>query len=845
MNWRWIFLMAWRDSRKNRSRLFLFVASIILGIASLVTMYSFNANLKEDIDQQAASLIGADLEVQTGRKPSEEVLAFIDSLSALSRAHAYEERFVSMARLSRNGDSRLVQVRALSGNFPFYGRLETVPLPAADTFGQAEAVLAEKSLMLHFDAQVGDSLQLGDGHFSISGTLLNAPGQTAVTGTVAPTVFVPLRYMDDTGLRQTGSRIGYHFYFHFPDGYQVEQLLEEAKERLDELQLRTSTIASTKESTGRSFSDLADFMGLVGFIALLLGCIGVSSAVHIYVREKLVTVAILRCLGTSSKQAFLIFLIQIASIGFLGGIIGALLGSFVQFLVPLVVQDFLPVTLGNRISWSAIFQGIGLGVLVSMLFALIPLVGVRHISPLNTLRVEDGQNDKAWKDPVKWWIYSMIMLFIVLFSRTQLRDWVQTLFFTLAIVIAFALLYAAAKGTVFLIRRFFPSSWPYLWRQGLANLYRPHNQTLVLIIAIGLGTAFIATLFFVQDLLLQRLKLASSDGQANMVLFDIQPAQRDSLKTMTLEAGLPIIQDVPIVTMQIVAINSYTLADLRADSTIEVSPRAFGGEIRATYRDTLTASEKITDGRWQGRVEQGDTAHVSLEKNYAERIGVRLEDRLLLNVQGVMVPAIVSSFRDVDWNRFQTNFRMVFAKGAIDGAPQFHVLMTNVEGEEQSARFQQMVVAAFPNVSVVDMNMVLKLIDDILQKIGFVIQFIGAFSILTGLVVLIASIMISKYQRIRENVLLRTLGASRRQVLVITFCEYLFLGIIASFTGIVMAAVGSGLLAIFVFEGTFFVPNILMVLILMLAVSTLTVFIGVVNSLSTLQKPPLAILRKD
>lgn len=844
MNWRWILRMAWRDSRKSRSRLFLFVASIIVGIASLVAMYSFSTNLKNDIDEQAASLIGADLEIESRREPDEEIRALIDSLIGLSEAYSEEKRFASMIRFTKNNGSRLVQVRALSGGFPFYGQLETVPQQSAASFGSGKEVLVDKTLMLQFDARVQDTVQLGDSYFSIHGNLINAPGQTAVSGSVAPVVFVPLRYLEETGLMQMGSRIEHRFYFKFPKGFQVDAMVEKMQRRLDGLRLQSATISSTKESAGRSFSDVADFMGLVGFIALLLGCIGVSSAVHIYVREKMITVAILRCLGTSSRQAFFIFLVQIAGIGLLGGILGALLGSLVQYFLPLLMQDFLPVTLSNQVSWSAIFQGIGLGVVVSILFALVPLIGVRHIAPLNTLRVEDRSESAQWRDPLRWCIYFLIFVFIVGFARLQLRDWMQTLSFTLGIGAAFALLYAVAKGFMLLMRRYFPSSWPYLWRQGLANLYRPHNQTLVLLVSIGLGTAFIATLFFVQDMLLERVKLASSSGQANMVLFDIQSAQRDSVRSLTLKAGLPVMQEVPIVTMQIEAVNGHTLADVRADSTLAISQRAFGGEIRATYRDSLMDSEKITDGHWQGQVGPSDTAQVSMEKRYAERIGVHLGDRLLLNVQGVMVPAIVGSFREVDWNRFQTNFRMVLAKGTIDSAPQFHVLMTRVADDAQSAAFQQSVVTSFPNVSVLDLDMLLALLDDVLEKIGFVIQFIGAFSILTGLVVLVASVMISKYQRIRENVLLRTLGASRKQVLLITACEYLFLGLLASFTGILMALVGSSLLAAYVFEGVF-IPDIWIVLALMFGVSVLTVFIGVLNSLSTLRQPPLVVLRRD
>ncbi|TJZ51452.1 FtsX-like permease family protein [Sphingobacterium olei] len=843
MNWRWIALMAWRDSRKNRSRLFLFVSSIVLGIAALVAMNSFNENLSRNIDDQAAQLIGADLELESRRKPTKEALVFIDSLQRISDGYAREERFMSMIRFPKVEGSRLVQVRSLSGAFPFYGQLQTNPRSGSEDFGQAESALIDHALMLQFDAQVKDSIQLGLNGFVIGGRVMGAPGQTSISGAMAPTVFVPLKYLEGSGLRQTGSRIDYHYYFKFSSDFNVDEFVKKMDDRFSELQLRHSTISSTKEDTGRSFADVTQFMELIGFIALLLGCIGISSAVHIYVREKLVTVAILRCLGTTPKQAFFIFLIQLAVMGFIGGILGAFLGTSVQYILPLVMQEFLPIELSTHVSWYAIAQGISLGIIIAVLFALVPLVAIRHISPLNTLRV-GNESDTVKKDSLRWWIYGAILLFIILFARLQLDNWMQTLFFTLGISFTFIFLYAVSQGLIMLVRRYFSSRWPYLWRQGLSNLYRPHNQTVVLIVSIGLGTALIATLFFVQDILLQRVQRASSEKQANMVLFDIQSAQKDAVKQRIIAEGLPVLEEVPIVTLQVAAVNGENLADVASDSTSRISSRVFRNEIRATYRDSLSDAEQITSGTWRGRVEPGDTAQVSLEKRYADQIGIQIGDRLLLNVQGVMIPAIVSSMREVDWNRFQTNFRMVLAKGSIDDAPQFHVLMTRVEGESESAAFQQLVVNQFPNVSVIDMNAVLQILDDLLGKIGFIIQFMGTFSILTGVVVLISAVMISKYQRIRENVLLRTLGASRKQIVIITVCEYLFLGIFSSVAGLLVALLASNLLAVFVFQSAF-VPSMGFMLLLILFVSTLTVGIGTLNSLSILNRSPLEVLRKE
>ncbi|MEC3878714.1 ABC transporter permease [Parapedobacter sp. 10938] len=839
----WVLRMAWRDSRRNRSRLFLFISSIIIGIAALVAIFSFGDNLAKDIDKQAAGLVGADLVIHSNRELSEEGQAIVDSVRRRSTDHSVEQRFASMVLFANSGGTRLVEVRALDGAFPYYGAFETVPEGVGATFRKHRQALVDKTLMLQFGAQVGDSVKVGAVMFEIAGSLAQAPGQSGLSTAVAPAVFIPLEYLPATGLNQKGSRINYNYYFQLEEGTDANKLADGLDSLMEVQRMGFDTIASRKQETGRSFADLNNFLSLVGFVALLLGCIGVSSAIHIYIKEKLNTIAILRCLGASSRQAFLIFLVQVLGVGLVGSIIGALLGTLVQQLLPLVLRDFVPVAISSDISWWAIAQGIGLGVCIAALFALLPLVGIRNIAPLNTLRLSVDTSSPI-RDRWSWLVYGLIGLFIFSYAYIQLDGLGQTLAFTMGVVLSFLVLYAAASLLVWLVRRFFPSSWSYLWRQGLSNLFRPNNQTVILIIAIGLGTAFIATLFAVQGMLITRVSLSSSENQPNMVLFDIQSPQKTAVADLVAAQGLPVLDQVPIVTVQLEAINGVTADDARRDSTIEVSRRALGGELRSTYRSELSDSEKVTEGEWIGETAAGDTARVSLEEGYARRIRVDIGDELLFNVQGVRIPTIIGSLREVDWNRVQTNFRLIFPTGVIDDAPQFHVLMTRVPDDATSARMQQAVVTQFPNVSIIDLGLILSVLDAILEKIGFVIRFMGGFSILTGFVVLIASVMISKYQRIKESVLLRTMGATRKQILAITALEYFFLGGIAAFTGVLLALGGSWALAVFSFEIPF-TPDIAVMLLLMLGVTLLTVLIGLVNSRGITERPPLEILGKE
>jgi putative ABC transport system permease protein len=264
-----------------------------------------------------------------------------------------------------------------------------------------------------------------------------------------------------------------------------------------------------------------------------------------------------------------------------------------------------------------------------------------------------------------------------------------------------------------------------------------------------------------------------------------------------------------------------------------------------TFRDTLSTSEKVTKGDWHGAVDgPSGTIFVSLEERFAERNDIHVGDTMLFNVQGALIATIVGSLREVDWNRIQTNFLVVFPTGVLEGAPQFHVLLTRIPNKEASALFQQAVVRQFPNISIIDLGLVLSVLDKLVSKVGFVIRFMAGFSIITGLVVLIASVLISKYQRMQESVLLRTLGASRKQIFYITALEYFFLGALAAITGIGLSLIGSWLLARFSFETTF-TPQWGLLLVVAFAICLLTVAIGLVNSRAVVTRPPLEILREE
>ncbi|MBT8277524.1 MAG: ABC transporter permease [Bacteroidia bacterium] len=830
--------MAWRDGKASSGRLLLFMASIILGIAAVVSIQLFSDNLKENIQRQSKSLMGADFLIDTNNLPSERVLSIIDSLGG---ADASEVTFSSMAAFPKNGGAKLVRVRGIEGQFPFYGNLTTEPPSAGTTYQSSGGAVVDATMLLQFDVQVGDSIKLGELTLPIVGELKSIPGSGAISSAVAPTVLIPFDLISETALLQVGSRKEYQYYFEAPD-MDLKLLDEKVDPLLDDENADIDTHTSTSRRLGRSYDNFGKFLNLAAFIALLLGCIGIASSVHIYIKEKLASVAVLKCLGASRKQSFFIFLIQVAGMGLLGGIIGTVLGVLLQETFPYILQEFLPFDVEITITLKPLVMGLLLGLLMSILFALLPLLSTWYVSPLEVLRVSQNGAKKPRRARILTFI--AILFFMYGFSFWLLKNLSFAFAFTIGVVITFSILAGIAALSMTLIKKFFPSRWGFTSRQSLLNLFRPNNQTMVLILAIGLGTFLISTLYFTKDILLAKTALSGTGDMANVIMLDVQSEQKEAVAQTISQQDLKIIDQLSLVTMRVHSINGNLVNDIRKDTSSTVDRWVLNHEFRTTYRDSLIASEVIIEGEWTPKLNSGDPVVISISEDLAGNADLKIGDDIVFNIQGVLMETTVGSIRTVDWAQMQMNFMIVFPTGVLEDAPQFHVVTAFVPDAPSSALLQRDLVKKFPNVSVIDLRQMYTIVEDVLDKVTWVINFMAFFSILTGIIVLIGSVRTSKYQRIRESVLLRTMGAKSRQILKITALEYLYLGILGSLVGILLSLVGSQLLATLLFEEPF-VPSIVPFLVFLPGITLLVLLIGMSNIGSVLRSPPLEVLRKE
>jgi putative ABC transport system permease protein len=483
------------------------------------------------------------------------------------------------------------------------------------------------------------------------------------------------------------------------------------------------------------------------------------------------------------------------------------------------------------------------GMIISVLFSALPLNNIRFVSPLEILRGTFGQPKKYSR--IRLVILGFIIIFPWLFTWLQIRDIFKTSAFYLGLAVTFVLLFLIAKGLIWLVKKGMQPRFPFIWRQGFSNLFRPNNQTSVLVIVIGLGAFLIANMALIQNSLLGQVEFAGAGERTNTVLFDIQPYQKEEVVALVNQYDLPVQQLVPIVTMRIDSLREKSVEFWRADTTADISDWRLTREYRVTYRDSLINTEKLLKGEFlHKRVGEGDSVFISVSQDMAESLNLELKDEIIWDVQGVPVITYVGSTREIDWQRIQTNFMVVFPEGVLEDAPQFYVILSRIDDKQRAAAFQQEMVKKFPTVSLIDLNLILDTLDKVFEKIAFVIRFMALFTIITGMLILSAAVINSKYARLKENVLLRTMGALRKQISGITLVEYSFLGFFAGLSGILLAYFGAWLLAVYLFEIKYF-PDLLSLLFIWLLVTALTIFIGWLNSRSILNRSPLEVLRKE
>ena len=846
MNATGIVRMAWRETRGAWRHFATFFACVALGVAALTAVGTLAATVDHALTREAKSLMGGDLELRSPRALGDDARDAVERLRSAGATVSTVRELVGMTREPAQGRTLLVEVKAVEPGYPLYGRIDVTPAAPLDTLLAGSGALVHRDLLDRLGVRVGDARSLGAASVTIRGVVErepDAPGGFAL----GPRVLVAAETLEATGLIRPGSRVRFRTLVRLPADVPARDARERVVREVSDVAVRVTAFNEAQPGLRRFFSQMTMYLGLVGLVSLLVGGVGVASAVATFVRRQRPTIAILKCLGAGSRMLLATYLLQTQVIALVAGVAGAALGVALQPLVVRALAGVVPLALEARVDPWTVARGIAMGSLTALACALWPLLAIRDVPPSLVLR-QDVDASVRTRRP--WLAALPILAALGALALWQAGSLKVGGIFIGAAVAALALLAAFARGASRAARMGLGVR-ALAWRQGLANLRRPGGQTVGTVVALGTGVMLLVAVALLEGSLGRQIDHERRREAPSFFFVDVQPDQVDAFARLVRETGgaAPVLT--PVVRSRLAAINGKDVtAAMTRSHRRPVDREAPDGdpawylrrEYVLTFAEEMPATNTLVKGRWWSAPEWTRPL-VSIEESAARNLGVDVGDRIAFDIQGVRVDGEVTSIRRVDWQSLTTNFFVIFSPGALEGAPATWVATVRVPASAETA-VQNAVVAAFPNVTALAVRDVMERVAGVLDRIALAIRVMALFSIAAGLVVMAGALTATRYARLRESVIWRTLGATRGVVARIFAVEYACLGATAGLGGTALALLLSWIVLRYVLEvpWTFEPTAVALGVALTIAMS---VAVGYLGTFRLLGEKPLPVLRRE
>lgn len=828
--------MAWREQRGAGRHFASLVACLALGVAALVAVASFGTSLERSVARSAKALMAADVEIRSTQPLSPAARRDVETLEARGVEATRVLELAAMAQA--RGAAQLVEIKAVESAYPFYGALATDPdQPLASLIGGGRA-LVHDSLLRRLGVAVGDRLRVGAADLTISGRILGEPDRSAGIFALGPRVLIAAADLPLTGLVQPGSRVRHRTLLRLPDGLDPLALRDDLASRLPDPGLRVTTFRQAQPGLRRFWDQLGTYLGLTGLVALLVGGIGVASSVRAWVRDKVPTIAILKCLGAGWRHILAVYLAQTALLGAGGSLLGAIAGAGLQWALAPVLAPLLPLDVVLVVSPLAAFRGIAMGVGVTLLCALWPLLEIRDVPPAIILRRE-VEPRRPGRRP--WAVAAAIGAGLAALALWQAGSLAVGGLFIGGLAVGLGLLTGAARLARLGARRGTPLARSLAWRHAMANLSRPGSQAEAVLVTLGLAIMLVVAVALLERDLRREISERGSERAPSFFFVDVQADQAPALARLLaphVEGGPAEI--IPVVRARLTSVKGATV---ERDAGRRDEQWYLTREYALTWAATPPGRNTVVAGRWWTPGEAAREALVSVEEEIARTLGVGLGDSLGFDVQGVTITGRVASLRKVDWRSLNANFFVIFSPGALDGAPLTYIATARVTPEDE-ALVQSAVAAAFPNVSAVPVREVLDRAAAMVDQIALCIRLVGGVSVLAGLVVLAGALAVTRAQRLYESLILRAVGATRGYVARAFALEYSLLGLGAGLAGTALAAALAGGVERWVLD----LPGTWQPVTLVLGVvgaAALALLVGALGTFRLLGHKPLSALRGE
>ena len=843
---RFIFNMARRELRSSWRRLLFFFLCIGVGVGSVVALRSLIRNLNAAVAGEARQLLTADVQVDSTRAWPPRSLEAVERVSGAPQVEARTETVEATTMLRPADESRegamLVELKGVEPQFPLVGEFS---LAGGAAFNHAllrdNGAVVAPLVLERLRLAVGDEVKINEATFRIRGVIGREPGASSGFR-VGPRVFVERGAFEAAGLTGFGSRARRRILLRTKEG-EAEAVVRTLRAELKNELVGVRSYRDSQENLGESFARAENYLALAGLVILVLGGIGVSSVTRVFVEQKRKTIAVLKCVGGSGRQITAAYLAQTLALGAAGSLLGVALAKAGLAFAAGRFADSLPPNMSYGLAPGAVAQGVGLGLLISLLFSALPLLRVRHVKPSMLLRDEDRA--PTGRAPRFDWTRTLtaagVGLGLAALATWQAGSLLVGAYFLAGLAVTAGLLYAAALAVIFLLRRT-RRAGSFALRQAVNSLHRPGNQTRVIVMAVGLGAFLVMTVQAVQSNLLEELDLTRRGNLPNMFLLDVQEDQKEGVAEIVERASGARAELIPTLRARIYAVNGRPVdlenKEQRRDRGM------LGREYVVTYRSRLEANETVVAGKFWDETPAAQP-EVSVEEDMRGLAGMDVGSTVTFDIMGRKIDARVTSLRRVDWRNSRTGFLVLFRPGSLEGAPATYIGAINgPEREPERSRFQRELVDRYPNVSVIDVADIVRSVGRILSNITLAVSFVGGFVLLCGVLILVGSIAMTKFQRVYEAAVLKTLGARRKVLLAIMLAEYGLLGLVSGLIGSLAAVALSYAVARYVFEIPWtFAPAVS--LLGVLATAALVVAVGALCSFAVLTRKPLAILRSQ
>jgi putative ABC transport system permease protein len=839
---KFIVSMAQREMRSSWRRLLFFFLCIGIGVGSIVALRSTIQNANRSVAGQARSLLTADVQVDSTRPWSPESLATIERVArdplVESRTETIEANTMVRPLDAVREGVLMVELKGIESLFPLYGEFTLVGGEKFryDLLRDNGAVVA-LLLLERLNLRVGDSIKIGESTFEIRGVIEREPGGGGGFR-LGPRVLIERSAVEETGLTGFGSRARRRILLRVQEG-QLETVVQQLRDELRGQLVTINSYRDAQANLNEQFTRTENYLSLTGLVVLVLGGIGVSSVTRVFIEQKKVSIAVLKCLGGTSKQITAVYLAQVIALGLAGSLLGVALAKGALLLVGHYFAESLPPDMSYKLAPGAVAQGLGLGLLVSVLFSALPLLRIRHVKPNMLLRDEASAGKERRLDRLRSLTGAAVVLGLFLLSSWQAGSGTVGFFFLAGLMVTATVLYVAALLLVFLVRRA-RHIRSFALRQSINSLYRPGNQTRVIIMAVGLGAFVVMSIQSLQTNLLAEIDLSRRTSLPSMFLIDIQPDQKQGIENLIEQATGARPELIPTVRARIFAVNGREV-DLEEPGQRQERGR-LGREYVVTYRPILEANESLIAGNfWDAQ--PSPEPEVSIEEGMRGLRGLDVGSTITFDIAGRKLTARVTSVRRVDWRNSRTGFMVLFRPGALENAPQMLIAPINGPvGERERSSFQRALLDQYPNISVIDVAEVVRTVSGILNNITLAVSFLGAFVLLCGVLILVGSIAMTKFQRIYEVAILKTLGAKRKVLLMMLFIEYGLLGLVAGLVGALASTALSYSVARFILEIPWTLLPVQAITGIALTVVLVTV-VGLSSSFGVLRRKPLTTLR--